>query len=137
AAELGFEYGRDKEVTLLCGTPEILGGDSIAGSARSELGKLGVEIRTGTRVKGTRELEGGKTEVELEGGETIVVDLYLPTMGLVPNSEYIPARYLNDNKYVVVDDFFRVQDAEAVWAAGDIVSKPRAAFFHTQKQVMS
>lgn len=136
AAELGFEYGRDKEVTLLCSTPQILGGDSIAGNARSELDKLGVKIRTGTKVKGTREVEGGKTEVELEGGETIVVDLYLPAMGLVPNSEYIPARYLDDKRCVVVDDFFRVKDAEGVWAAGDIVSKPRAAYVHTQKQVM-
>ncbi|KAL8396509.1 hypothetical protein RB594_009932 [Gaeumannomyces avenae] len=147
AAELGFEFGKTKEIVLVTGDKQLLGGDSVAGSAAAELAKLGVKVRTEVRVASVRQLEGGgegegegaaaaagKTEVALEGAEPIVTDLYLPTMGLVPNSEFVDAKHLDDRKCVVVDDFYAVKDAEGVWAAGDIVSKPRAGFMITQKQ---
>ncbi|KAL8382830.1 hypothetical protein RB595_006553 [Gaeumannomyces hyphopodioides] len=141
AAELGFEYGKTKEIVLVTGDKQLLGGDSVAGSAASELAKLGVKVRTEARVASVRQLEGegegavGKTEVALEGAaEPILTDLYLPTMGLVPNSEFVDARHLDDKKCVVVDAFYAVKDAEGVWAAGDVVSKPRAGFMITQKQ---
>ncbi|KAL8315326.1 hypothetical protein RB597_006672 [Gaeumannomyces tritici] len=145
AAELGFEFGKTKEIVLVTGDKQLLGGDSVAGSAAAELAKLGVKVRTEARVASVRQLEGGgegegaaaagKTEVALEGAEPILTDLYLPTMGLVPNSEFVDAKHLDDRKCVVVDDFYAVKDAEGVWAAGDIVSKPRAGFMIAQKQV--
>ncbi|KAL8348492.1 hypothetical protein RB601_002439 [Gaeumannomyces tritici] len=144
AAELGFEFGKTKEIVLVTGDKQLLGGDSVAGSAAAELAKLGVKVRTEARVASVRQLEGGgegegaaaagKTEVALEGAEPILTDLYLPTMGLVPNSEFVDAKHLDDRKCVVVDDFYAVKDAEGVWAAGDIVSKPRAGFMIAQKQ---
>ncbi|KAJ9138868.1 Apoptosis-inducing factor 1 [Pleurostoma richardsiae] len=133
AGELGFEYGKDRSVVLLSAGAEILGGDSSAGAARAELKKLGVKVRTGAKVAGTKALPDGKTEVSLEGGETITTDVYLPTMGLVPNSEYVDGKYLNDRGNVVVDEKFRVKGQADVWAAGDIVGKPRCGFMITQK----
>lgn len=139
AAELGFEYGKTKEIVLLTADKQLLGGDSIAAAAASELAKLNVKVRTEARVASVQQqAEGaGKTVVALEGdaAEPIVTDLYLPTMGLVPNSEFVDAKYLNDKRYVEVDNFYAVKDTEGVWAAGDIVSKPRAGFMITQKQV--
>lgn len=58
-------------------------------------------------------------------------------MGLVPNTEYISPKYLTDRKTVTVDDTLRVTGTENVWAAGDVVSKPRAGFMITQKQAVS
>ncbi|KAK7956729.1 uncharacterized protein PG986_005951 [Apiospora aurea] len=138
AGEIRYEF-KDKTVVLLSGNDQILGGDAIAGNAESELLKLGVQVRLNARVKGSQELpdegaEGGKTEVVLENGEKILTDLYLPTMGVLPNTDYLPAKVLRDDKYVLADEFGRVQNAENVWAAGDILSQPKAGFMIADKQ---
>ena len=147
AAELGYEYGaaaaageNAKTVVLLSADDELLGGDGLAGNARAELRKLGVEIRTGARVVGSEQVaaDGGaapKTEVRLEGGDKILTDLYLPTMGVVPNTEYLPASLLTEARFVDVDDRFAVKGAKDVWAAGDIVWKPRGSFVLADMQV--
>ncbi len=135
AGELGFEFGKTKEIVLLSAGPTLLNGDSIAGNAASELKKLNVSIKYDAYVESTKKLESGKIELVLKGGETITTDLYLPTHGLLPNSEYLDAKYLDANKNVVIDEFYRLKGAEDVWAAGDIVGKPRAGFMITQKQV--
>lgn len=139
AGEIRFEF-KDKEVVLLSGGDQILGGDAIAGNAEQELIKLGVQVKLGARVTGSHELpdegaQGGKTEVTLANGETILTDLYLPTMGVLPNTEYLPDKVLRDDKYVLVDEFGRVQNAENVWAAGDIISEPKSSFIIADKQV--
>lgn len=138
AGELGYEFGKTKEISLLCGGPKLMDGDSVGVSARLELGKLGVKIRTDARVAGAKELADGKTEISLEqGGESITADLYLPTMGVRANSEMMEGKYLNEKGYVNVDEFYRVKglESEGVWALGDVVSSPRASFLHTEKQV--
>ncbi|KAL2263779.1 hypothetical protein VTK26DRAFT_5186 [Humicola hyalothermophila] len=141
AGELGYEFGKTKKITLLCAGDALLNGDSLAAAAANELRKLNVTVRFGARAQDARAAPGGKTEVVLaNGGETLVTDLFLPTTGLVPNTDYVPARYLSaDERYpvVLVDEYLRVQDAEAVWACGDVVSQPRAGFFITQKQAAS
>ncbi|KAK7754125.1 hypothetical protein SLS62_003971 [Diatrype stigma] len=131
AAELKCEFKGAKEVVLLAAGPALLGGDSLAGPARAELKKLGVAVRTGARVASSAARpDDGKTEVLLEGaeGEKIVTDLYLPTMGVVPNTEYLPEGLLTPAGYVDVDECFVVKGAKDVWAAGDVVSKPKGSF---------
>lgn len=137
AGELGFEYGSKKEITLLAANGTVLDGDSVGPAAKAELVKLGVKIKTDARVEDTKEVEGGKTEIVLKNGETITADLYLPTMGMAANTEMVDKKYLNEHGYVSVDDFYQVVglENEGVWAAGDVVSKPRAGFMITQKQV--
>lgn len=135
AGELGFEYKKDKEIVLLSGGDQIMGGDSLASNATSELKKLGVVIKTGARVAGTSKLPDGKTEVTLESGEVIVTDLYLPTMGMAPNTEYLPEKVLRDDKFVAIDEFYKVKNTTNVWAAGDIVWLPRGSFVLADKQV--
>ncbi|KAK8080011.1 hypothetical protein PG997_007829 [Apiospora hydei] len=125
AGEIRYEF-KDKTVVLLSGNDQILGGDAIAGNAESELLKLGVQVRLNARVKGSQELPD-------EGAE-ILTDLYLPTMGVLPNTDYLPAKVLRDDKYVLADEFGRAQNAENVWAAGDILSQPKAGFMIADKQ---
>ncbi|KAK4237099.1 hypothetical protein C8A03DRAFT_16305 [Achaetomium macrosporum] len=140
AGELGYEYGKTKKIILLCSGEKILGGDSVAAAATSELKKLNVVIKYGARVAEAKTTPEGKTNVVLADGEAITTDLYLPTMGLVPNTEYIPDRHLSANpnyRTVNVDEYLRVRDAPGVWACGDVVSRPRAGFMITQKQAAS
>lgn len=138
AAELAFEYGGGgdsrKEIVLLSADKDVLGGDSIAGNAAAELRKLNVTIRGPARVVGASALADGRTEVELAGGEKILTDLYLPTMGLAPNTEFLPAELLTPGKFVDVDERYAVRGAQDVWAAGDVVWKPRGSFVVTDKQ---
>ncbi|PHH54995.1 hypothetical protein CFIMG_001342RA [Ceratocystis fimbriata CBS 114723] len=133
SAELRYAH-KDKTVVLLTAGDTLLSGDSIGSTAEREITSLGVQIQRNARVTNTRSLANGKTEVVLESGETIETDLYLPTMGLAPNSEYLPAKSLNENKYVNVDENFQVQGLRDAWACGDIVSKPRAGFMLADKQ---
>ncbi|KAI1450552.1 FAD/NAD(P)-binding domain-containing protein [Annulohypoxylon stygium] len=134
AAELAYEYGAKKEIVLLSSDAEILGGDSIASNVSAELKKLGVKVRKSARVADTNELPDGKTEVVLQDGEKIATDLYLPTMGVVPNTEFMPANLLTDKKFVDIDEFYKVKGAENVWAAGDAVWKPKGSFVLSDKQ---
>ncbi|PSR92175.1 hypothetical protein BD289DRAFT_364917 [Coniella lustricola] len=136
AGELAYEFGKTKEITLLCGGQSLLSGDSVGPSAKSALQKLNVKIQLGARVAGATELPDGKTELSLENGETMTTDLYLPTIGMLPNSEMLDATYLSEKGYVVVDASYRVKGLEkdGVWAIGDVVSKPRAGYLITQKQ---
>ncbi|KAI4602405.1 hypothetical protein KJ359_009648 [Pestalotiopsis sp. 9143b] len=135
AGELGFEYRKDKEIVLLSsGTAGVLGGDALASNAEAELRKLDVAVRQDARVESTTTLPDGKTEITLQGGDKIVTDLYLPTMGMAPNTEYLPAKVLREDKFVAIDEFYRVKNASNVWAAGDIVWLPRGSYVITDKQ---
>jgi apoptosis-inducing factor 2 len=134
SAEIRFEYP-DKEVVLLSAEAELVGGDTIAAGIEREISKLGVKVLKNAKVTGTMGLPDGKTEVTLADGEKITTDLYLPTMGLTPNTDFLDAKLLNDRQYVDVDECFRVKAAQDVWACGDVVSIPRAGFMITDKQV--
>ncbi|KAG8360946.1 hypothetical protein FVEN_g1769 [Fusarium venenatum] len=133
AGEIQFAYP-STTVLLISAEDQILGGDQIAGRAESELRRLGVEIRAGLRSEETTELPDGKTLVKLSNGETIVTDVFLATMGLRPNSGFLPKEWLNEHGYADVDDELRVKATTNVWAVGDIVSKPRASFLITEAQ---
>ena len=141
AGELGYEFGKTKTITLLCSGDALLNGDSVGAAAVNELKKLNVTIKFGARAQDAKVVkETGKTEVLLSNGEKLTTDLFIPTTGVVPNTEYIPARYLSaaeNYRVVLVDEYLRVQDTADVWACGDVVSKPRAGFFITQKQAVS
>lgn len=140
AGELAFEFAapgtpadRRKEVVLLSATDGVLGTDMLAGSAEKELAKLGVKLVKNVKVAGTEDKDG-KVVVKLDNGETLETDLYLPTFGLRPNSDYLPDAWKRDGGYAAVDEFLRVKGTEEVWAAGDIVSIPRAGFLIADKQ---
>ncbi|KAL2143999.1 hypothetical protein VTI28DRAFT_9751 [Corynascus sepedonium] len=146
AGELGYEYGKTKEIVLLSAGDKLANGHSVAAAAASELAKLNVTIKYNARVMEVHPSADNvnKTVVVLANGETVTTDLYLPTTGQVPNTDYIPARFLSGEGdsattagAVVVDEFLRVAGTQNVWACGDVVSKPRAGFFITQKQAAS
>ena len=134
SGELAFEF-KDKTVVLLSADQAVAGGDSSAGAIEKELRKLGVDIKRAAKATGTTTRADGKTEVTLSNGETIVTDLYLPTMGLVPNTDFLPSDLLNERKFVAVDDQLRVNNAKDVWALGDVISRPRACFVNVEPQV--
>lgn len=136
-AELGFEYGTTKEITLITAGAELLAGSvptNIAQVAEKQLVKLHIKVIKGTQVTSTTTTAEGKTELTLSDGSKKTVDLYLPTVGIVPNSEYIPKTLLNEKGEVIVDDFLRVKNVENVWAAGDIINLEPSQVMYAEKQ---
>ncbi len=83
-----------------------------------------------TKITNTETSATGKTELTLSNGEKKTVDLYLPTIGVVPNTEYIPKNLLNEKGDVLVDQFLKVKNAQDVWAAGDVVDCQPSQFVY-------
>ena len=134
AGEIRGEF-KNKQVVLLCADQALVHGDKIGNGAERELLKLGVVISKGVRGRSTEKRPDGRTLVRLSNDETIITDLYLPTSGLKPNTDFLPSEWLTSRKYVDVDDYMRIKETRRVWAIGDVVSKPRASFIHTDLQV--
>ena len=136
--ELGFEFGKTKEITLITAAPELCDDClpvNIAQGAEKELQKLGVKITKGVRVTSSSTMTDGKTELVLDNGEKKLVDLYLPTIGLLPNNEFIPKALLDNKGYIIVDEFLRAKGMENIWAVGDISNADPSQLVYLQKQI--
>ncbi|KYK59347.1 apoptosis-inducing factor [Drechmeria coniospora] len=134
AAEIKYHY-RAKRVVLLHAGETLVGGDPSAASVERELAKLGVDVRKGVKALETdSKRPDGKTLVTLSDGDELLTDYYMPTVGLVPNTKFLPTELLTPSHYVDVDECMRVRGAEDMWAVGDVVSKPRAGLLFTEAQ---
>lgn len=100
----------------------------------NELKKLKVKIIRKARVTNTAVTSSGQTEATLESGEKVIADLFLPTFGLAPNSMFLPQKFLNEKGEVVVDEYFRVKGATAIYASGDVADIERSAWVYTIPQ---
>lgn len=76
----------------------------------------------------------GRQELVLSSGEKLAADLTIPTFGLVPNSSYVPERFLNAQGYVVVDEYLKVKNARSVWAIGDVCDTEYSQFLSCDRQ---
>lgn len=90
-------------------------------AAANELKKLHVEVLLSTKVTSSQKTADGKYELILSNGEKKVVDLYISTLGLISNTEFVPKELLNEKGEVKVDEFLKVKGVEGVWGAGDAV----------------
>ncbi|EPE31163.1 FAD/NAD(P)-binding protein [Glarea lozoyensis ATCC 20868] len=122
AAELAFEYKGKKEVTLVTAGKTILPGlpPSVIKFATNQLASLGIKTIYSARVEAEFP-SGNATELALSTGEKMTTDLYLPTIGVIPNTEFLPKSILGGRGDVQVDSFLKVKGVEGVWAAGDVV----------------
>ncbi|CZR62279.1 uncharacterized protein PAC_12176 [Phialocephala subalpina] len=135
AAELGFEFGKGKEVTLITAGQQLLTGvpPSVAAFAENELKKLHVSVLKEVKITSSF-ASANKTELTLSNGDKMLVDLYLPTIGVIPNSEFIPKELKDEKGYVTVDQYLKVKGTEDIWAAGDITDCQAAQFIYCEKQ---
>ncbi|KAG4028627.1 hypothetical protein MFRU_020g00660 [Monilinia fructicola] len=136
AGELGFAYGSSKEITLIASGPTVLEGTpaSVSKTATKQLQSLQVKIKVSTKVSGSAKTPDGKYEITLSTGEKIITDLYIPTMGIIPNSSYIPEKYLNPAGFATVDEFLRLKGTTDIWVVGDVSAVERAQYVNAEKQ---
>lgn len=111
---------------------------AIAKQAEKLLAKVGVDVIYNTRVESVLPVHAGnedpatlaldtvttKTTVTLSNGETIAADLYIPAMGVTPNTQFIPKNFLNEKRYVNNNPkTLRIDEAGPnVYAVGDVAS---------------
>jgi NADH dehydrogenase FAD-containing subunit len=104
--------------------------------AENELKKLHIDIIKDTKILSSTSDANGKTSLVLSNNETMAVDLYIPTMGVVPNTEFIPKSLLSEKGKVMVDQFLRVKGVEDVWAAGDVTNLQPAQIIYAGKSIV-
>ncbi|CAG8983845.1 hypothetical protein HYALB_00005483 [Hymenoscyphus albidus] len=135
AAELAFEYKGSKEITLITGGATILPGlpASVIKVAENQLKSMKIKIVVNTKVTDSA-VKDGKTELTLSTGSNMTTDLYLPTIGIIPNTEFLPASIKDTKGDVNVNEFLQVKAVDGVWAAGDVVSiQPKQMAFAAEQ----
>jgi NADH dehydrogenase FAD-containing subunit len=98
---------------------------------------MNVKVIKGVKILSSSPTTDGRTEVSLSNDEKKVVDLELPTIGVILNSECVSKTFLDGKGHVVVDEFLRVKDTQDVWAAGDVTNLDFAQFVYAEKQANS
>ncbi|KAI1420714.1 hypothetical protein F5Y12DRAFT_790966 [Xylaria sp. FL1777] len=98
-------------------------GKSRALGAETLLNRVGVDVVYNVSVVSS-------TTVNLSNGEQWTADVYIPALGVTPNSEYVPADLKNDRGYVKTNNAtLRVDTAgPRVYVVGDVGDYSRGGF---------
>lgn len=106
----------------------------MASNAAHYLGLLGVDIRTNSRANIISETSNGKTEITLASGDKLEVDLYIPTVGVIPNSSFLSGTLLDKNGFIRVDDTLSVIGAQNLFAIGEVSNHEAINFLSLEAQ---
>lgn len=138
AGEFGEAYGKKKEITLLSGASQLLnrlGNKNVGKDAQTRLEKQGVKVINGSVRVTDEKKDGGKYVLTLSNGETKTVDLYIDCTGDKPNSEYVPATWLDEKKQVKTDgNTLRViaEGVTGVYSIGAVASYSDGSIMDTK-----
>ncbi|KAF3070035.1 Apoptosis-inducing factor 2 [Trichoderma lentiforme] len=126
AGEIAYHW-HGKDIILFSGSTRLLSNLSNKGvgtSAESQLRRLNVKTVHMTKVTSASKTANGTTLVELNNGTTREVDLYIDATGGTPNTNFLPAEWLDTRGSVITDpETLRVTSAPAgVYAIGDVAS---------------
>lgn len=155
AGELAEAFATDKkqdtQITIVSASDGVGVLPSLKPAAQVSAAKIlkskSVKIIPGTKVvQSTQDASSKKWTVTLSNGETLTTDAYVAAIGVIPNNEYIPASFLNEEGFVHVDDQFRVltssssssssdkTPAEGIYALGDITQHSYRVVSRIEKQ---
>ncbi|KAH6983630.1 hypothetical protein BKA56DRAFT_583952 [Ilyonectria sp. MPI-CAGE-AT-0026] len=137
AAELGFAYGRKKEITLVIEGPRALS------TLRPEVGKAaenylrGLNVNLVHNVKVTKsEASGSKQTMTLSNGKTLTADVYLPLFGVKANTHFLPEHLLDVRGNLQLQKTLRVVGLSNVWGVGDVGNLENKQAMKAETQVI-
>jgi apoptosis-inducing factor 2 len=107
---------------------------SVSKIASSALRNVNVDVRLSTKVVNSVGLTDGQHDLKLSDGSKLHADLYITTFGLLPNSSYLTADCLNDQGFVMVDEYLRLKGRKDVWAIGDVSDVENCQFITCDRQ---
>lgn len=104
---------------------------SAAALIETHLRKRGVDLHTGTEVKGI-ERDGVRSRLSLSTGGSLEVDVVIFATGIRPNLAYLEGTGIETDAGILVDGQLRTSVA-GVWAAGDVAQGP--VLHHAERRV--
>ena len=113
-------------IILVAGSYKLLPAlrKSYAQKAERFLTRVSVDVLYNSKVKqiDMSSDPDGKTIIRLDDGGSLTADVYIPAMGVVPNSAFLPKKLLNEKGYVKTNTAtLRVDDAgPRVYCMGDV-----------------
>lgn len=128
------------QVTILEALPNILTGcdPEVSRVVERSFKKRGISIKTGIMVSGHTPHDDG-TVLDLGDSETLEVEMIVISAGRRPFPDLLglegSAVQLNDQKFVLVDDFCRTHEP-GVYALGDLVDTPQLAHVGFAEAIM-
>ena len=128
AGEVGYTYGKKttapKDITILSGNERLLPGlrPAIGKRAQEFLEAMGVKVEHNLRLKDSKSLDNGSTQVTLSDGSTRTVDLLINATGRKAASSFLPSALIDQEGKVKVDGYNRVPTLKSVYVAGDMAS---------------
>lgn len=124
AGEIGNALQGKAKITLVAGGNKLLPvlRRSLSEKAGKQLEKIGVKLLYNVKVEGYEEAADGKTSVKLSNGESILADVYIPAVGVTPNTQFLPSTLKADSGYIKTNPTtLRVDEAgPRVYALGDV-----------------
>ncbi|KAI5461118.1 hypothetical protein BGZ63DRAFT_355793 [Mariannaea sp. PMI_226] len=126
AGELGFEYSQHgKKEVIFIHTDDLPLADPVITSVRQatkkELEKLKVKLMPNTTVTNVT-VQGNDTILEVRTGgttKTITAQAYLPTTGVIPNTEFAPQDLLDGQGFIKQTTRLQVQGHKNIFVLGD------------------
>ncbi|KAK1599680.1 uncharacterized protein LY79DRAFT_575329 [Colletotrichum navitas] len=146
--EIGFEYNGKKEVYFVFHDDLPLADpftESVRKSVLNELRRMNVKTIPNTKVTSVSTGSDGRKTLQLtdKSGQTTTLetDAYVPTVGSIPNTSFLPASMLDAQGYVNQDASLRVPGHDNVFVVGDVgnleAGYGRIADLQTQHAVKS
>ncbi|KAH6686264.1 hypothetical protein F5X68DRAFT_208641 [Plectosphaerella plurivora] len=143
-SEIAFEFGKKKDITFVIDKPLPLDDQwrqDVRKNVTAEIEKLGAKVISSTRVTSAQPdpSAAGRQQLVLtdNNGKTsnLTVDAYLPTIGMIPNNEFVPAKLLDNNGLVFQDETLRVPGYKNLFVAGDIGNLDISTGFKAELQL--
>ena len=127
AAELGTQYGGKKQITLIADKSLPLAEKfktDMRDTVRRELERFQVKIIPNAKVSSVTKTPGSnQTTVALAKTDgtkqTLEADVFIPTYGIVPNTQFVPAALLDARGYVKQTKTLQVEGQDNVFVVGD------------------
>ncbi|KAM0285204.1 hypothetical protein ACHAQH_001635 [Verticillium albo-atrum] len=125
--EIAFEFGKKKEVYFVIDKElplEEQFREDVRRNVLTELEKLGVKVINRSKVTGVREGADGKKKIlqltNASGATSeLETDAFLPTFGLIPNTEFAPAGLLDEGGLVHQNTDLKVPGYDNLYVLGD------------------
>jgi NADH dehydrogenase FAD-containing subunit len=142
-AEAANQSRRTVTITLVSASDRVLPMLKPAGSAVAEklLARKGVRVLKNHKVKSVTQSSNARPCTVILDNRQLEADLYIPTTGVLPNNEFIPIDFLDQNGWVIVDKELRVTGRQEgrmpplpIFAAGDITNNSMRLSFKAQEQ---
>ncbi|KAF1355174.1 hypothetical protein BDV97DRAFT_344869 [Delphinella strobiligena] len=126
-------------ITLYSGAEKLLPILRPALSEQAEvfLARVGVDVVHNVKMDRTEDSADGKTKIVLSDAKEVECDVFIPCMGVIPMTEYVPKEFLTEKGYIKTNSAtLRVDDAgPRVYAVGDVASYTRGGILDIMEAI--